>query len=152
MFPRRSPLTMTTMTTASTGQALWETPAVEAMHPGVLTCPVDAPLSEVARIMASERVHCVVVMSETTEEPLWGVVSDLDLVAAASVRDVAEQSAGGSAATPVVMIGPDDPLIRAAQLMTEHGTAHVVVVDPETGLPIGVLSTLDVARAVAPAA
>jgi len=123
------------------------------MHAGVLTCPVEAPLSEVARIMASEHVHCVVVMSETQDErSLWGVVSDLDLVAGASVRDVEEQSAGGTAASPVVTIAPDDTLLRAAQLMTEHATAHLLVVDPDSRLPVGVLSTLDVARAVAPAA
>lgn len=128
--------------------ALWQTRVGEAMHAGVLTCAVDAPLSEVARIMASEHVHCVVVMSETEDAgTLWGVVSDLDLVAGASVRALDEQSAGGTAASPVVMIGPDDTLLRAAQLMTEHATAHLVVVDPGSRLPVGVLSTLDVARA-----
>lgn len=132
-------------------RALWENRVGEAMHAGVLTCPVEAPLSEVARIMASEHVHSVVVMSETQGGgSLWGVVSDLDLVAGASVRDLDEQSAGGTAATPVVMVAPDDTLLRAAQLMTEHATAHLVVVDPMSQLPIGVLSTLDVARAVAP--
>lgn len=132
---------------------LWQTCVGEVMHPGVLTCPVEAPLSEVARIMASEHVHCVVVLSETQDGGLlWGVVSDLDLVAGASVRDVEEQSAGGTAASPVVTIAPDDTLLRAAQLMTEHATAHLLVVDPDSRLPVGVLSTLDVAGAVAPAA
>ena len=129
-------------------RALSEIRVGEAMHAGVLTCPVEAPLSEVARIMASEHVHDVVVMSEAQDGgSLWGVVSDLDLVAGASVRDLDEQSAGGTAASPLVMIAPNDTLLRAAQLMTEHATAHLVVVDPESRLPVGVLSTLDVARA-----
>ena len=29
--------------------------------------------------------------------------------------------------------------------MLEHGTSHAVVVEPRTGRPIGVLSTLDIA-------
>ena len=30
--------------------------------------------------------------------------------------------------------------------MVEHRTAHLVVMDPGTGIPVGVLSTLDLAR------
>ena len=59
----------------------------DAMHEGILTCDRDASLADVARTMAEERVHCVVVESGSGESgPLWGIVSDLDLVAAASVR------------------------------------------------------------------
>ena len=81
------------------------------------------------------------------EGPLWGIVSDLDLVAASTVRDLDDQSAGGSAATPVVTVSPNESLGRAAQLMTEHNTAHLVVVDRER--PIGVLSTIDIAAGLA---
>ena len=91
----------------------------EAMHEGVFACEREAPLSEVAATMARERVHCVVVDSGSGEgAPPWGIVSDLDLVAAALVRDLDDQSAGGSAGTPVVMVTPDETLQRAAQLMT----------------------------------
>jgi CBS domain-containing protein len=48
------------------------------------------------------------------------------------------------------MVRPDDTLMRAAQLMTEHAVTHLLVVDPAGGLPVGVLSTLDVARALGP--
>jgi CBS domain-containing protein len=131
-------------------RSLWERTVAEAMHAGVLTCPLEASLADVAEIMAAERIHCVVVLSESSGESPWGVVSDLDLVAAASVRPVDEQTAGGTAATPVVMVRPDDTLMRAAQLMTEHAVTHLLVVDPAGGLPVGVLSTLDVARALGP--
>jgi CBS domain-containing protein len=33
--------------------------------------------------------------------------------------------------------------------MVEHGASHLVVVDPTTGHPAGILSTLDVAAAYA---
>lgn len=116
------------------------------MHVGVLTCDRDAPLAEVAATMARERIHCVVVESGSGEggEP-WGIVSGLDLVAAATVRELEEQTAGGTAATPVVRIAPDESLERAAQLMTENGASHLVVVDDRTHRPVGVLSTIDVA-------
>jgi CBS domain-containing protein len=68
------------------------------MHRGVLTCPRDASLTKVADLMTSHRIHCVVVADENPAG-LWGVLSDLDLVAAALVRELEEQTAGGSAAT-----------------------------------------------------
>ena len=122
----------------------------DAMHEGVLTCARSSSLEDVARLMAERRVHCVVVTDEADAESLWGVVSDLDLVAAASVRELDEQSAGPTAATAALIVTPGETLQRAAQLMTEHGTAHLVVVDPATRQPVGVLSTLDIAAALAP--
>jgi CBS domain-containing protein len=121
----------------------------EAMHVGVHACDRDAPLTEVAATMAREAIHCVVVESGSGEggEP-WGVVSDLDLVAAATVRALDEQTAGGSAATPLVMVALTETLERAAQLMTEHGTSHLLVVDPAVRRPVGVLSTIDIATAL----
>jgi CBS domain-containing protein len=121
---------------------------LSAMHHGVLTCSRDTPLAVVARRMADQRVHCIVVTEEPAEAgSLWGLVSDLDLVAAASVRDLEEQTAGATAATRALTVTSKETLQRAAQLMTEHATAHLVVVDA-ANRPIGVLSTLDVAAAL----
>jgi CBS domain-containing protein len=122
-----------------------------AMHPGVITCPLDTPLRQVAQTMAEQRVHCVVAHDDRNGDgvgSLWGVVSDLDLVAVASARDIDVRTAGGMAATPVVLVAPDDTVEHAAQLMTENAVTHLVVVEPEEGRPVGVLSTLDVARAL----
>ena len=88
----------------------------DAMHHGVVTCRRDLSLRGVARVMAGHRVHCVVVTDDTEDQTLWGVVSDLDLVAAAYARDLHEQTADGSAASPVVLVSPGESLDRAAQL------------------------------------
>ncbi|MFZ0381685.1 MAG: CBS domain-containing protein [Solirubrobacteraceae bacterium] len=45
---------------------------------------------------------------------------------------------------PVVSIRPTTPLRQAGERMLEHGVSHMIVIDPETRRPIGVLSTLDV--------
>jgi CBS domain-containing protein len=134
------------VTSGSTG--LDATRVGDAMHVGVLSCSADTPLSAVAELMAAHGVHCVVVR-ESDDVGVWGVISDLDLVAASGVRDLDAQSAGGSAATPALAIGPDDTLQRAAQMMTEHAAAHLLVIDDASGKPVGVLSTLDVARVLA---
>lgn len=116
----------------------------EAMTPGVLTCLPVTPLRDVARMMARHRVHAIVVFGgEDTAQP-WGVVSDLDLVGAIGT----EANAGAVAASPVVTVRPDVTLEHAASLMTQHETSHLLVVSTE-GLPVGVISSLDVARALA---
>jgi CBS domain-containing protein len=128
-----------------------EMTVADVMHRGVFTCGLYAPLTQVARTMAEEHVHCVVVWNEPSEEaetPLWGVVSDLDLVGVAASEDLRDRTAGGSANTPVLMIATHEPLRRAAQMMAENEVSHLVAVDPLTTKPVGVLSTLDIARAL----
>jgi len=122
----------------------------DVMHWGLVSCSADAQLDDVAALMTDECVHCVVVLDGSPPDAsLWGVVSDLDLVAAASVRPLADQEAGGSAMRPAVTIGPAESLEAAARVMTRAGVAHLVVVDPVERRPVGVLSTLDLAGALA---
>jgi CBS domain-containing protein len=125
---------------------------MDAMHPGLIHCEPDASLRAVAARMADERVHCVIVIDDPSDRhSLWGVVSDADLIAAATVRSLDEQRAIGTAIKPAVTIGPHESLARAAEQMTTHGVSHLVVVDPVRDRPLGVISTLDLARALAAA-
>ena len=128
-----------------------ETRVAEAMTPTVVHCRPDTSLRDVARLMTTRGIHAVYVFGDVLDEDeppaLWGLVTDLDLVAAWPVLD--ERSAGGTAVTPLVMVPSNEPLGRAAQLMAESGTAHLAVTDPLTGSPVGVLSTLDIARVIA---
>ena len=41
----------------------------DVMRPGILSCPPETPVREVARIMAVHRVHCVVVGGGSGSEP-----------------------------------------------------------------------------------
>lgn len=130
------------------------TPAIEhatvkdAMRPEVLTCPPDAPLRDVARTMASEHVHSVIVSGAGSGERKWGIVSDMDLMRAAR-EDIDERTASWAAASEFIAVAPDEALERAVQMMVEHDATHIVVVDPVDDTPIGVLSTLDVAGLLA---
>jgi CBS domain-containing protein len=125
----------------------------DAMHSGVVTCPIDTPLPVVARLMAAHRIHAVVVFNDESDDiggaELWGVVSDLDLVKAAHAGEIEDRTAGETAVTPIVMVDVHDTVAHAAQLMSEHEITHLVVVDAETERPVGVLSTLDLARTLA---
>jgi CBS domain-containing protein len=123
---------------------------LNALQLGLIECPPDAGVPAIARTMAEQRVHCVVVTGiERRGERLdWGIVSDLDLMAGLQ-PGVSDATAGDLAASDVVVVEPGDSLEHTAQLMAEHQTAHVLVVSPDTGLPVGIVSTLDVARAAA---
>src|ERR1700693_2339132 len=139
--------------TSRNGPSLTQLTAADAMHPGVVTCPLETPLPRVARMMALYRIHAVVVFGEESDDvtgaELWGVVSDLDLVNAATAGEFEERTARGTAVTPVVMVEGNDSLAHVAQLMSEHESAHLVVVEPESARPIGIISTLDLARILA---
>lgn len=124
----------------------------DVMHPGVLTCPPDAPLSVVARTMADHRVHCVAIAGLANAEGrgqhfTWGLIADIDLVRALR-RGGDGIQAGSIASTEPLAVEEGESLERAAGLMVQHAARHVVVVSP-TGLPSGILSTLDVASIVA---
>jgi len=123
----------------------------DAMHPGILSCEPDATATEVARLMAAHHVHCVAVVGISHEKPecfVWGIISDLDLVAA-GIRDEREPTARDLAGDPVITVRPSAPLREAGEAMLKNGVSHLVVIDDEAGRPIGILSTLDVAGVLA---
>jgi CBS domain-containing protein len=117
------------------------------MHAGVVSCPTDASLTEVARIMSDHRVHCVAVADIEHGRPwgTWHMISDAALM---------EAIASGEHKTAMQVAGPDAYTIsagasvhEAARLMVDHRVSHLVVTHESAGYPIGIISTLDVAAA-----
>jgi CBS domain-containing protein len=119
---------------------------LDSMRMGVVSCPPDTPLRDVARVMATYRIHCVVVAEVAEGAPL-GVIADIDVAAAAAGSRDAQ--AGTLAQTEAITVHPDDSLQHAAELMSEHHVSHLVVVQPHSRHPVGVLSALDIAGALA---
>ena len=130
----------------STGRALAHVRVRDCMHLGILSCAGDAPLSEVAAIMAKHHVHAVAVANRSGGRPI-GIVSDVEVVAAAARG--AEPTALEGATKGAHTISADRSMATAARLMAEHGVTHLVVLDGASGYPIGVLSSLDVAAVYA---
>lgn len=96
--------------------------------------------------MAGHRVHAVAVRDGQGARPI-GIVSDVDLGAA--IRSGEDPNAGHVAGTEPLAVSEGERLERAAQMMTEHGVSHLVVLDAASGYPTGVLSTLDLAAVYA---
>ena len=121
----------------------------DAMRVGVISCAPDTPLREVARMMSTYHVHSIVVNEVGGGDGApWGVVSDLDLALAAG-RATEGATADEIARTELLTVDADETLKRATQQMAEHEISHLVVIQPQTGHPVGVLSTLDVAGVLA---
>jgi CBS domain-containing protein len=135
---------MTTTKVRDRGMA--DFPVERVMHAGFVSCALETPLTAVARLMARHRVHCIVGFGDATEgdTSLWGVVSDVDLVAALAAGDEA-LTAGEIAATEIVTVLRHDSVRHAAELMRDHGVSHVLVIDPGSDRPLGILSSLDLA-------
>ena len=118
----------------------------DVMRPGVMSCPPDASLQSVAQTMATHHVHSLVVGGITDHHLVWGVISDRELLHAAR-EGIEGRTAEDIVRSPAATIEANTPLGEAARVMEEAATAHLVVVDRQR--PVGVISTLDIAGALA---
>jgi CBS domain-containing protein len=111
----------------------------DAMRVGVVTCRPETTVQDVARMMVSYRMHAIVVQDVQPGSRPWGIISALD-IAAASGSDLSELEAQDIATTDLVTVPSNETLRNAAKLMAEHGITHLIVVEPATDWPCGVLS------------
>lgn len=123
----------------------------DVMHPGIVTCAPSASLSIVARTMADHRVHCVAVAgidpTPGVHRLTWGLITDMEILVAAHGGTLGTQAASLASAPPLAV--PDsEPLASAARVMADRSSRHLVVVGADE-LPSGIVSTLDVAEAIA---
>lgn len=121
------------------------------MHRGIVHCPPETPLKIVARMMAANKIHSVVVFGDPgnyNDEHAWRIVSDVDLVGLA-LSDLTSLTAADAATGEILTVVPGDPMTHAARVMADNRTSHLVVVDEESAQPVGILSSLDIASALA---
>jgi CBS domain-containing protein len=140
-------MTVTTEPTKLSGVPWEEVTVGEVMHPGVIVCSPESPVRHAAWLMATHRIHAVVVLGADEDGGLWGVVSDADVLRAAARGDVDESPVSAVAQTPLATVARCDGIDRARSLMQEHGVSHLLVT--ARGRPVGIVSTLDLVRAVA---
>src|SRR3954447_6023293 len=122
----------------------------DVMRHGIITCSPDTTLRVIARMMSSYHVHAIVVTEDDGSGDLspWGLVSDFDLLRKAA-PGAETLTAGEVSRSAAVTVSESDSLEHAAQLMRDHSTGHLVVTSATDGRPTGVVSTLDVAGALA---
>ena len=123
----------------------------EAMHLGLISCSFESPLRTAARLMATHRVHAILVTahgdSRLPEGGPWAIVTDTDLLLAAETADLDDATVRTIATTSVHVIASTERLASAAQLMAEQSVSHVVVLEPRSRRGRSVCSRRSTSRA-----
>lgn len=122
--------------------------AGDCMRAGIFTCDPQASLRELAATMSSLRIHALALRT-APGKPL-PFITDLEVMAGIALSD--QLQAGDLVPATATTVSRLQPLREAAQLMVEHGAAHLIVIDEASGHPVGVLSTTDILQAYAVAA
>lgn len=106
----------------------------------VMIHPNDS-IQQVARRLVRNRISGAPVVQDGK---VLGIISDVDIdrTQAGSLRPATDLMS-----TPVVTVGPDDSLFKAAQLLERHGIKRLPVVDSE-GFLLGIISRGDLVRAM----
>jgi len=115
----------------------------DLMHKGLILCPPNASLGQVAALLAQNHVHALVV-SETADKPL-GIISDFDLLAGEwlsvdekSLEAMRRMTARDLMTSPIETIEAGISVEDAAKTMIAKQIHRVLV--SENGSPIGVIS------------
>lgn len=117
----------------------------DAMRPLALTCDSATPLVTAAQRLSADNIHALVVLEPGAGgRRLSGVLTAGDVVRCAARLD--EMTAGQAATSALLEVDPDERLVVLAERMVEHDATHALVLDPARSRPLGVVSTLDVAR------
>lgn len=124
----------------STSSPLADVSVLDAMHPGVVVCLPDDPLARIAAIMVEHVIHAVLLPWAGRRRLL--IVTDLDLVRAALAG--ADARAGEIAREPIESVPADAPLTKAVSTMAERYVTHLLVSQPGSPAPAGIISSLDV--------
>jgi len=121
----------------------------DVMHTGLLLTDAGTSLRVVANLMAEQHVHAVAVSDPHYARRPIGLVTALDIAVAITEGEGGAQTAGEAASTDFLTIPATDSLTDAAYLMATNKLNHLIVIDPATGHPSGILSSLDLASAYA---
>jgi predicted transcriptional regulator len=124
----------------------------DLMHKGLLTCRSDAPLGQVASLLAEHHIHALIV-ADNAGKPM-GLISDFDLLAGEwlsvdneSLAAMKKLTAGDLMSAPIDTVEADVSLKDAARAMIEKEIHRLMVT--EKNMPVGVISISDFVASIA---
>jgi CBS domain-containing protein len=118
----------------------------QIMTRNVHFCGIDDSLEHAARLMWEGNCGCLPVVDRCGE--LVGVITDRDICMAAYTRGLplSQLRVEGAMAHQVVICRPEDSLLHAERVMSEHGVRRLPVIGGH-GQILGMLSRTDLMRA-----
>ena len=115
----------------------------DLMHKGLLVCPSNASLGQVASMLTEHHVHALIV-ADQADQPL-GIISDFDLLAGEwlsvdeeSLNTMRKLTARDLMTSPIETVDADTSVEAAAKRMAEKNIHRMLVT--EAGKPVGVIS------------
>lgn len=120
----------------------------DVMTRGVASVPMDMSISEVAEMMANQKISGVAVTDNTGE--MVGVISEMDLLKAVKDESLLDEPAETIMTSYVQSVKPSTTLDTASNIMMKKGYHRLVVLsEPGVGAsnrPVGILSASDVVK------
>ncbi len=120
----------------------------DIMHKGVISCPLDTPIPEVAHIITQKDISAIVVVDN--ESYLAGLISRTDLAVLYGYDEMWPHLRAGDVMTKnVLTIRATDPAVNAAQKIHQNKISRLIVTEPASNgkeKPIGILSITDIVR------
>lgn len=123
----------------------------DLMHKGLITCPPETSLGNVATLLTQHHIHALVVVEHN--KPL-GIISDFDLLAGEwlsvdreSLDAMRHMTARDLMTYPIATIESNVSAEAAAQQMIEKQVHRMIVI--ENGEPVGVISISNFVASIA---
>ncbi len=114
----------------------------EIMAKEVVTARPDDPIAGTAKRMREKGVGCLVI---TIDQAIKGIVTDRDLLACLSEgHNPYECKVSAHMSSPVVVEGPKEELLNAAEVMAQRKIKRLPVADD--GKLLGIVSFSDISR------
>lgn len=124
----------------------------DLMHKGLITCPPNTSLGQVATLLTQHHIHALIVAEDDGET--LGIISDFDLLAGEwlsvdqeSLETMRRMSAGDLMTSPIESIDAETSVEDAAKRMIEKQVHRMLV--KENDRPVGVISTSNFVASIA---
>lgn len=116
----------------------------DAMTPAPASCEPGTSIRLAAQLMHD---HDCAAIPVTASGRLIGIVTDRDIVcrAVAVADDLEIISVADCMSSPVIVVGADDPIEKAIDLMEENAVHHLPVI-ADDGKLVGIIAQSDVGR------
>jgi predicted transcriptional regulator len=124
----------------------------DLMHKGLITCPPNTSLGEVAAMLNEQQIHALVV-ADQEDQPL-GIISDFDLLAGEwlsvdeeSLNAMRKLTARDLMTSPIEIVDVHTSVNETARWMADKDIHRMLVT--EAGKPVGVISISDFVAGIA---
>ena len=120
------------------------------MSTKIVTVKPTDTITEASKLMKANRISCLPISDGNS---IIGIITTTDLVNIYTSADKERNMdpwnpVSNFMSSPVVTISPDEDVKTASKLMTEKHFHHLVVMNKNDKKPLGIISSLDIAKSV----